>query len=90
MHKNWRRGGELLSKNVQQIVTPSNHVIARAGFSLSWVPGTLGFLQYFPTKYRSTPKKVLLEREVPGTVPYLKSVPGYCITFIKRLDEGLS
>ena len=36
-------------------------------------------------------KKILpFERGAPGTVPYVKSVPGYCITFIKRLDEGLS
>ena len=35
-------------------------------------------------------KKVLSERGAPGIVPYVKSVPGYCITFIKRLDEGLS
>ena len=35
-------------------------------------------------------KKVLSERRVPGTVRYVKSVPGNCITFIKRLDEGLS
>ena len=26
----------------------------------------------------------------PGTVLCVKSVPGYCITFIKRLDENLS
>ena len=25
----------------------------------------------------------------PGTVPYGKSGPGYCITFMKKLDEGL-
>ena len=37
-----------------------------------------------------TKKKVLSERGAPGTVPYVKYVPGYCITFVKRLDEGLS
>ena len=35
-------------------------------------------------------KQVLYERGAPGTVPSGKSVPGYCITFIKRLQEGLN
>ena len=35
-------------------------------------------------------KQILHERGAPGTVPYVKSVPGYCITFIKRLHEGMS
>ena len=52
LHKNWQGGGELLLKNVQYTVTPTNHIIARAGFTLSWNPGTLGFSQYFPAKYR--------------------------------------
>ena len=30
------------------------------------------------------------ERGASGTVPYVKFVPGYCITFIKTLDEGLN
>ena len=29
------------------------------------------------------------ERWAPGPVPYGKSGPGYCITFIKKLDENL-
>ena len=59
---------------------------------MSWASGTLGYLQYFPAKYVQvkTKKKVLSERGIPGTVPYVKSVPGYCIAFLKRLDEGLS
>ena len=52
LHKNWRGGGKLLLKNVKWIVTLTNHVIARAGFTLSWAPGILGFLRYFPAKYR--------------------------------------
>ena len=28
-------------------------------------------------------KKVLYERGAPDTVPYVKSVPGYCIKFLK-------
>ena len=34
--------------------------------------------------------KTLSERRAPGTVPYVKSVPGYCITCIRRLDKALS
>ena len=37
--------------------TPTNHVIARAGFTLSWTPGTTGFLQYFPVKCSRRPTK---------------------------------
>ena len=29
------------------------------------------------------------ESGAPGTMPYGKSAPGYCIMFIKRLHEGL-
>ena len=67
----------------------TNDIVARAGFTLRWAPRTLGFLQYFPAKYRR-PTKVLYERGATGTVPYVKSIPGYCITFIKRLHEGLT
>ena len=45
--KNRRGGGQLLLQNVQQIVTPTNHVIARARFTLSWAPGTLRFRNIF-------------------------------------------
>ena len=35
-------------------------------------------------------KKVLpSERGNPSTVPFGKSSPGYCIRFIKVMDEGL-
>ena len=48
------------------------------------------FSQQLPAKHRQRPKKVLpTERGAPGTVPCGKSGPGYCITFIQRLDEGL-
>ena len=69
---------------------PANHVIAQAGFTLSWAPGTLGFTKFFLPNTGEDQKKILSEYRAPGTVPYVKSVPGYCITFIKRLDEGLS
>ena len=29
------------------MVTPADHVIARAGFTLCWAPGTLGFCNIF-------------------------------------------
>ena len=37
-------------------------------------------------------KNVLHERRASGTELYVKSIQvnGYCITFMKRLDEGLS
>ena len=34
-------------KNVQYMVTPTNHVIARTRFRLCWAPGTLGFCNNF-------------------------------------------
>ena len=43
LHKNWPGEGELLLKNVQLRVTPTNHVIAGAGFTLSW---TLAFWDF--------------------------------------------
>ena len=44
---------------VHQMVTPINHVIARAGLTLSGAgaPGTWFFLQHLPAKYRRKPKK---------------------------------
>ena len=52
------------------MVTPSNHVIARA-------PGTLViFAPYFSAKYRLRPKKFLpSERGARCTVPYGKFGP---------------
>ena len=38
-HKNWRGRGKLYLKNVQKMVTPTNHVIARAGFTLRGTSG---------------------------------------------------
>ena len=62
LYKNWRGGGEfiVIEKCTTDIVTPANHVIARAGFTFSGAS---------------------------GTVLYVKSAPGYCIAFIKRLGE---
>ena len=72
------------------MVTPNNHVIARAGFTLSWPLALWDFRNIFLPNTGEDQTKVFYERGASGTVPYVKSVPGYCITFIKRLDEGLS
>ena len=48
------------------------------------------FWNIFPPNTDEDQQEVLpFARGAPGTVPCVKSVPGYCITFIKRLDEGL-
>ena len=57
---------------------------------MSWAPGTLRFFNIFLPNTGEDQKKVLAERGAHDTVPYVKSIPGYCITFIKRLDESLS
>ena len=69
---------------------PTNHVIARVGFTLSWAPGHFEILSIFSRQLQVKTKKVLSECGAPGTVPCVKSVPGYRITFIKRFDENLS
>ena len=39
------------------MVMPTNHVIARGGFTLCWAPGASGFSQYFPPKTGEDQKK---------------------------------
>ena len=48
------------------------------------------FINIFLPNTGEDQKKVLYERGAPGTVPCVKSVPGYCITFIKKLHEDMS
>ena len=69
---------------------PTNHVIARVGFTLSWAPGTFEIFAILSRQIQVKTKKVLSECGASGTVLCVKSVRGYCITFIKRLDENLS
>ena len=38
------------------MLTPANHVIARAGFTLFWAPGTLGFCNIFLPNTREDQK----------------------------------
>ena len=65
------------------MVTPTYHVIA-------WDPGHLrDFSNIFPQNLGEDQKVLPSDRRAPGTVPYGKSGPGYCIMFIKRFDEGL-
>ena len=48
------------------------------------------FLNIFRPNISEDQKKILLsEREAPGTMPYGKYGAGFCITFIKSLDESL-
>ena len=46
-----------------------------------------GFCNIFPPNLSEDQKKSYYLSA--GTVPYGKYGPGYCITFIKSLDEGL-
>ena len=69
---------------------PTNDVIARAEFTLRWAPGTLGIFETSSCPTLIKTKKVLsFERGNPGTAPYGKPGHVFCITFIKKLDEGL-
>ena len=87
--KNRRGGGELFLKNgTIDGCAYTNHVTARAGSYCAEPQALWGFSQHLPAKYSLRPNKVLpSERGSPGTEPYGKSGPGYCITFIKRLDH---
>ena len=82
-------------KNVQKMVTLINHVIARARFTLRWASsaGPLAlwdFCNIFLPKTSKDQKNVLRsERGAPSTVSYAQFDPGYCITFIQRVDEDL-
>ena len=69
------------------MITLTYHVIERAGFTLRGVPGTLKIFAKFSCQVEVKAKKVLpFKSGAPGTAPYGKSAPGFCITFIKRLD----
>ena len=74
------------------MVTSTSHVIARAGFTLRGALGTLEISNIFLSNIGKDQKKSHHASAGPlaVTVPYYgKSYPGYCITFIKRLDVGL-
>ena len=73
------------------MVTLTSHVIDRGGFTLRGAPGTLEVFAKSSCLIQVKTTKTVLPSEsgAPGTVPYGKSAPDYCITFIKRLHEGL-
>ena len=50
-------------KIVQQIVTPTNNVIVRAGFTSSWASGTLEFCNIFLPNTGEDQKKSYLSAE---------------------------
>ena len=45
---------------------------------------------FLPNTGEDQKKALPFERGAPDIVPYVKSVSSYCITFIKKLNEGLS
>ena len=49
----------------------------------------LGALVLWEFSQPQTKKVLLSVHGVPGAVPYTESDPGYFVTFIKGLDEGL-
>ena len=70
---------------------PTNHVIARIEFTLSELgPWHFEIFAIFSRQIQVKTKKVLSECGAPGTAPCVKSVPGYSIAFIERLDKNLS
>ena len=60
----------------------------------TYIVGDPGTSRIFATFFRQiqvkTKKSFPLQAQAPGTVPYGKYGPGYCITLIQTLDEGLS
>ena len=70
------------------MVTPINHVIAPARFTLRG-PGPLevwGVLQHFSAKYRRKQKKVLpSESEAPGTVHTVNPILFIALIIKKKL-----
>ena len=73
------------------MVTPSNHVIP-SWTCIGIVRGLWyfgGFRNIFLPNIGEDQKSLAIWARGPGTVSYGKTVPGYCITFIKRLEDGL-
>ena len=72
------------------MVTPTNNVIP-AGFILCGDPVTWGIIAtpFLPSIVEDEKKVLPFDRGAPGTVPYGKSGLGYCIMFLKKLNEDL-
>ena len=64
----------MLLKNVQQMVTPTNHVIARAEYTLRSAPGTLGIFETSSCRMQVKTKKVLAYHLSEGPLALLHTV----------------
>ena len=74
----------------QKKVLPSEHAgaLARSTCASPWQFGDFCDI-LLPNIAKGQKKVSPSEHGALGTLPYGKSCPGYCITFIKKLDEGL-
>ena len=72
------------------LVMPTNHVLPEPDLHIVGPLAVWDFCNIFLPNASEDQNSLIHERGAPGTVPYVKSVPGYCITFIQRLQEGLS
>ena len=88
MRKNWRGEDELLLKNGTLDGYACEPCYFRAGYTLRVAPGTLEIFATSSCQIQVKTKKVSPSKLVAlRTVPYGKFGTGYCITFIKRLNE---
>ena len=72
------------------MVTLTDHVIAQAGSTCSspWQFGDCYDI-FLPNIAKGQKKFLPSVHGAPGTLPHGKSGPGFCITFIEKLDKGL-
>ena len=89
MRKNWRDGVESLLKNgAMWLRLPNMLFLGRIYIARG--PWQLGDVcNIFQPKISEDQKKPYNLSAGPGAVQYGKYGAGYCITFIKSLDEGL-
>ena len=74
----------------RMMATLTNHIIGWGGSTLCKPLAIGDFYDVFLPNIGKGQKEVVpSEHRAPGILPYGKSGPGCCITFIKRLDEGL-
>ena len=72
------------------MVTRTNHVIALTGFTLQGGPWHLGnFCYMFLPNNGEDKKSPIIRAQGSWHCAKGKSGPGYCITLIKKLDEGV-
>ena len=64
------------------MIKPTNHIIARAEFTLR---GDFWHFGEFRNTFLPNIAKDQIKSRDPGTVPFGKSSPGYCVTLIKGL-----